>query len=121
MEGSKELCANLINGKFKSLIESAIMKEFGIATDISAKAYSRYVDIDDNNKDIETKMRGNKLLRHIFESVVLGGNAWYEEETNIISINLRVSYSHPNGGANGRELGKLLVYVNENKVKYLDY
>lgn len=121
MEGNKELCANLINGDMKQLIESAIFKEFGIITDIAATAYSKYVDIIDNSNDIDKKMRSNKMLRHVFKEVTFGGTAWFDETDNIIYISLRVSYSHPNGGANGRELGKLLVYVTKNKVKYLKY
>jgi hypothetical protein len=119
MEGNKELCANLINGDMKSLIESTIEKNFGVKTNIIAKVYPRYVDIIDDNNDVQTKMRGNKLLRHIFENASFGGTAWFEEESNIIHISLRINYSHPNGGSNGRELGRILVYTTKNKAKYL--
>lgn len=120
MEGNKTTCANLINGELKESIEKAIFNKYGIKTDIHAIPYVSYVDIKDNADDVNKKMRSNKMLRAIFKEVTFGGTAWYEEETGDIYINLRISYSHPNGGANGRELGKLIVYHN-GKIKFLSY
>lgn len=120
MEGNKITCANLINGELKESIQKAIENKYGIKTDIYAKAYNSYVDVIDNAADVNKKMRSNKMLRAIFKEVTLGGTAWYEEETGNVFINLRISYSHPNGGANGRELGKLLVHRN-GKTSFLSY
>lgn len=121
MEGDKNLCANLINGELKTLIEDTIFKKFGVTTDIHATVYPRYVDIADNNNDVDKKMRGNKMLRSIFSSVSLGGTAWLEQETGNVRMNLRVWYSHPNGGSNGRELGYLTVYTAKGKAKISQY
>ena len=79
------------------------------------------VYITDSMDDVNSKMTGNKLLRKLFKEVSLYGRAWMEEETNIIHIRFHLSYEHTLGGSNGNEIGKLLVYTNKNKVKYLPY
>ena len=120
MEGSKLTCANLINGELKESIQKAIENKYGIKTDIYATPYVSYVDIKDNATDVNKKMRSNKMLRAIFKEVMFGGTAWYEEETGNIYINFRISYSHPKGGANGRELDRLVVHRN-GKASFLSY
>lgn len=119
MEGNKTLCANLINGELKTLIHDTIKNKFGVETDIVATPFERFINIKDNDDDVDKKMRGNKLLRSVFKSAELVGDAWMEEETGIIRINLRIAYVHPNGGSNGRELGRLVIYTTKNKAKIL--
>lgn len=107
----------LINGsngktKIKDAIRKAIYHHFGVNVSLVAKDYKGYVEVSDTGNDVEAKMRGNKMLRSVFSSVHLWGNAWQEEETGNIYIRLHVSYTHPSKGSNGIEIGNLLVHKN---------
>ena len=112
----------LINGEFKEIIEKAIYSNFGVHTNITAEIKGKgNIYITDSMDDVNNKMTGNKLLRKLFKEVSLYGKAWMEEEINIIHISFHLGYEHTLGGYNGKEIGKLLVYTNKNKVKYLPY
>lgn len=112
----------LINGEFKEIIQNGIYKHFGVHTNITAEIKGREnIYITDSMNDVNKKMTSNKLLRKFIKDASLNGTAWMEKETNIIYISFHLSYEHTLGGYNGKEIGKLLIYTNKNKVKYLPY
>lgn len=112
----------LINGEFKEIIQNGIYKYFGVHTNIIAEIKGRgNIYINDSMNDVNKKMTGNKLLRKFIKDASLYGTAWMEQESNIIWISFHLSYEHTLGGSNGKEIGKLLVNTNTNKVKYLPY
>ena len=113
------MAVNLINGEFKSIIEKAIKKHFGVSTDIIAEGHTHgNIEITDKNTDVSKKMTSNKLLQKIFKNANLKIFAWQELETNNIFMRVHVFYTHTNGGFNGKELGKLILNINNKKIKY---
>lgn len=113
-----------INEVYKTKIEKAIYKEFGIHTNIIAKSVkSSFVNIECTDEDVNNKMRGNKFLRKLFSNVTLTNKAWYikEDDYEAITIFFRISYQHPNGGSNGRALGRFIIDMKKNKIEYFPF
>lgn len=113
---------DMINGELKETVQKGIYNHFGVNTNIHAVDCGKgIIQITDSMHDVKDKMTGNKFLRRFISYASLEGYAWKEEESNIIYIRLYVCYNHPTGGSNGKELGKMLVYTNTKRTKYLPY
>lgn len=113
-----EHCVNQINDnpKIKESITKTIYHHLGVNVNLIAKNCGKYIELTDKGDDVDNKLRGNKLLRAIFSSGYIYGTAWEESESGNIYITLHISYTHPGGGSNGRELGKILVKSNGKSV-----
>lgn len=113
---------DMINGELKETIQKGIYNHFGVNTNIHAIDCGRgNIQITDSMHDVKDKMTGNKFLRRFISDASLVGYAWMEEKSNIIYIRVHVCYNHTTGGSNGKELGKMLVYTNTKRTKYLPY
>lgn len=120
---SYNYCANLINGSMKSTIEHAVLNHFGVTVDVNAKVYNgrsnTYVTVHDSKTtDVDSKMRGNKILRCLFSTAEIKGSAWYDEEGKAVCIRWTVYYNHNYGnGSNGHDIGMMYAFEND-KVKW---
>lgn len=104
---------------WQETINKAIYNKLGVKVNMVARyQHGRYNDDyiileDAAGRDVNNKMRGNKLLRHLFEKAYIQINVWNFDNSYGFPVN--VYYDHPNGGSNGHEL--LLFYIMKDNMK----
>lgn len=119
MEADKYKCVHRINTpEFREAFSKATFKFFGVNTHIVANAstVNKTVYITDGSEDVDKKMRHNKLLKALFNSAQMEGDAWMEEETENVYINVYINVP----GYDKFPLGKILIRKN-NKFNLLKY
>lgn len=115
-----------INDIMKSNIERSIKSHFGVDVNLKATLHKGgwdgfYTTFEDENTDVDNKMRSNKIQRSLFKKVTLYGDAWYDEPNTTLCLRINVSYQHVGGGSNGHEIGMMYLNVNTNKVNWKKY
>lgn len=98
----------------KQLVNDVIKKKLGVEVDM---VIDNGVYIEDAIKtDVDKKMRGNKILRSLFENIYLYGSFCYYEDEHNMFVNIGVRYTHPSGGSNGRDLLTFWIDTEKGKV-----
>ena len=98
----------------KQLVNEAIKKKLGVEVDM---VIDNGVYIKDAIKtDVDKKMRGNKILRSLFEKIYLDGSFCYYEDEHNMFVNISVRYTHPSGGSNGKDLFTFWIDTEKGKV-----
>lgn len=117
---------NLINTEYLNIVNNVMFNKLGVKVDMYAsrigKGYTNCAFLYDRRKstdvgDVERKMRGNKLLRHLFRNADIEIVAYDYEEDNCIGFWVSVYYGHNDGGSNGHSL--LTFYVNKDTKKII--
>ena len=119
METNTKYLVELINNKWITLINSTIKKALGVDVYFRAEDMRGYCYLEDRIKtDVDKKMRGNKMLRHLFKEANLYGYAYLYTEEHCITISINVSYKHPDNGSNGHGLGCIYIDTEKGTAKF---
>lgn len=93
------------NKEVSPIINEVIHKKLGVTANMQCYD-GKYGTLEDTIKtDVDKKMRGNKILRQLFELVVLDGLAYEDVDSGEIQVRLMVHYRHKmGGGSNGHDV-----------------
>ena len=115
-----EICTVLKN-EYVGIVNKVLKNRLGVNVNMKP-VYSQgrsdcYIYlIAEDNRDVENKMMGNKLLRHLFSSAELKVTVWVFD--NSFSFLVDVFYKHPDGGSNGHDLMTFHIMKDSYKVKF---
>ncbi len=108
---------NDLNTNIVPIVDKIFFNKLGVTTKMKA-IYSvnrsgeyYFTLINEDNSDVNKKMRGNKILRYLFKSAELKAQTWYFDEDNCYDFYVNVYYEHNDGGSNGHELMRF--YINK--------
>ena len=121
-ETAIKVCENL-RDNYMSIIDKVLKNRLGIDVhmkcNIKENRFDNYIYlVPEDNTDVDNKMRGNKLLRHLFKSANLEISVWFDEDTMNFGFNVQVYYKHNDGGSNGHDL---MVFYIDSKTKNVTY
>lgn len=112
---------NTLNNEYLDIINKVFKNRLGVNVKMKAihkegRFESFIYLVNEDNTDVDRKMRGNKILRHLFNEVELEVGVWVFD--NEFGFDTNVYYKHCNGGSNGH--GLLLFYINKEtkRVRY---
>ena len=113
---------NTLNNEYVPIVNKVMKNRLGVDTKMKAiikegRNEFYYYLVNEDKTDVDKKMRGNKILRHLFNEVNLQINVWVFD--NEFGFDTNIYYKHCNGGSNGHDL--LLFYINREtkKVRFL--
>lgn len=105
---------------WQETINKAIYNKLGVKVEMTPRyQHGRtedYVILEDAfGRDVNDKMMGNKLLRHLFEKAYIQIEVWNFGDSYGFPVN--IYYDHPNGGSNGHQI--LLFYIMKHNRKII--
>ena len=106
-----------VYNKHRELVNTTIKKKLGVEVDMQVEEGSDIRIIDNIKTDVDKKMRGNKILRQLFEKIYLYGSFHVFEEEKQMCVYVSVRYVHPGGGSNGRDM--IVIYIDTERGKVL--
>ena len=120
-----KVCNNLTDN-YIPIVDNVLKNHLGINVNmkccISENRDGCYIYLKPkNNTDVNKKMRGNKLLRHLFESAELQISVWFNEKDLSFYFNVCIYYKHHNGGSNGHDLMSFSINSKTKKIVYSKY
>ena len=110
--------SNVLNNEYMPIVDKFFKNKLGVKV-ASLCTFSRgrseyYFTVRDiYGKDVNNKMRGNKILRSIFKNAYIQTDVWDASDT--FGFRTIIYYDHNDGGSNGKEL--MTFYINKDTKK----
>lgn len=117
-ETQKTELIRMVNG-LCPVINETVSKTLGmpcffIATQIDKAGAC--ITIEETSGAAKVQLTATPFLRRMFTDAQIYGYAYYFADENLLDIRFHVSYKHPGGGGNGRELGMLRINTKTKEV-----
>lgn len=104
-----DIIINKLNNGLLDAVKDTMYREFGSDFGLTITTYERYdnyyVTLEETNGASTTMCTGSPILRQLFKDTTILVRVYYNEEDNVVSFNVMLSYNHNYmGGSNGHEL-----------------
>lgn len=107
----KEVFERLVerfNNGLLPIVDKAVSEYLGVNVKFELSESHRgndyYLTLKENGEDVTKQLTASPLLKAMFKSGSLECSTGYDVEADKVGMRVSISYAHPGGGFNGRNL-----------------